>query len=150
MVSKLQEMTKASSSATVRDSSSSPAAGASVVAIENHATAMRIGDEVHRMRVRCSQLAESTATKALNRSVDRIEETLNEAGYTMPELVGKSYHDGMTVSAQFVADETLTPEQRVIARIIRPQINFRDMLIQPAEVEVRTGVTQRVPPLQPT
>lgn len=113
----------------------------------DHGLAIRVGDEMHRIRNRLSQLPETgTTTKSLRRSVDRIEESLNEAGYSIPDLAGKTYHDGMTLAAHFIVDETLVPDARVIGRVIRPQINFRDVLIQPAEVEVRTGIPLQTSP----
>jgi hypothetical protein len=113
----------------------------------DHALAIHVSDEIHRMRIRLSQLVEpGTATKALKRSVDRIEESLNEAGYSIPDLIGKTYHDGMTLDAHFIADEALVGDERVIGRIIRPQVNFHDLLIQPAEVEVRTGIPRHTSP----
>lgn len=124
-----------------------PAPAPAVTLPLDHGLAIRVSDEMHRIRIRLLQLPDAgTATKALRRSVDRIEESLNEAGYSIPDLAGKSYHDGMTLSAHFIADETLVPDARVIGRVIRPQINFRDSLIQPAEVEVRTGIPLQTSP----
>jgi len=50
------------------------------------------------------------------------------------------FNDGMTIQANFVADENLKDGESIIKRVIKPQINFNDNLVQVAEVEVAQGV----------
>ena len=45
----------------------------------------------------------------------------------------------MKVSANFRPDETLKNGEQVITRIIKPQVNFKDVMIQSAQVEVSVG-----------
>ena len=42
----------------------------------------------------------------------------------------------MNVSATFIQDDTLEPGQRIIKRVITPQINYNGQMIQTAKVVV--------------
>ena len=46
----------------------------------------------------------------------------------------------MTIDANFIPDENLNEGKEVISRVIKPQINYKGNLIQPAQVEVAQGV----------
>jgi len=45
----------------------------------------------------------------------------------------------MKVSANFRPDENLKQGEQVITRIIKPQVNFKGVMIQAAQVEVSVG-----------
>ena len=45
----------------------------------------------------------------------------------------------MNLQANFVIDENLKEGESVITRVIKPQINFKGILIQAAQVEVSQG-----------
>ena len=68
------------------------------------------------------------------------EEKINDMGYKIINLEGKPFNDGMTIQAHFVVDENLKDGETIIKRVIKPQINFNENLIQVAEVEVAQGV----------
>ena len=76
---------------------------------------------------------------ALNNSLTRLEEQFNDNGYELIDLVGKTFVDGLTVEARFVPSDDLQPGEQIITKVIKPQINYKDILIKPAEVEVSTG-----------
>ncbi|MBC8185738.1 hypothetical protein H8E88_32020 [candidate division KSB1 bacterium] len=106
----------------------------------DHSLPMKLGEEIHRMRKRLKIMDESQGTKVLNKRIESLEEKINDMGYEIVNLEGKPFNDGMTVQAKFVADENLKEGESIIRRVIKPQINFNDNLIQTAEVEVAQGI----------
>jgi hypothetical protein len=45
----------------------------------------------------------------------------------------------MKVSAKFKPDATLKRGEQIITRIIKPQVNYNNVIIQEAQVEVSVG-----------
>jgi hypothetical protein len=54
-------------------------------------------------------------------------------------MLNKPYDQGMKVSANFRPDESLKAGEQIITRIIKPQVNYNDIMIQAAQVEVSVG-----------
>lgn len=103
----------------------------------DHNLPLRVGDEIHRMRKRINNMPQDVkGLGALRNSLARLEEGFNEKGYEIMELVGRHYNDGMHVEARFVDDPNVPPGLEIITDVLRPQINFRDKVIQAAKVEV--------------
>ena len=46
----------------------------------------------------------------------------------------------MTVEARFIPDKNLKEGEEIITRVIKPQVNYKDTLIQAAQVEVAQGI----------
>ncbi len=107
----------------------------------DHILALRVGLEIHRMRKRMEQMPEKTRhLKALKNSLKRLEDAFNDKGYEMIDLLGKPFSDGLTLHARFAPSDELQENEQIITKVITPQINFKDVLIQAAEVEVSSGV----------
>ena len=101
---------------------------------------LKIADEIIRIRKNLSYLdPETKGLKQIEFAAERIQDYFNEYGYEIIELLNKPYHEGMDISAKFKTDNTLEPGQKIITRIIKPQINFQGTVIQSAEVEVSLG-----------
>ena len=77
--------------------------------------------------------------KQLRGCVRRIKENLHVEGYEITELRGRRYGTGMRVDADLVEDESLDPGQRLISRVNRPEVRFRNSIIQSAAVKVSVG-----------
>lgn len=106
----------------------------------DHSFALAVAGELHRMRTRVKNMPNDTVgLSALQRSLERLNEALESLGYSIPELLGKPYVQGMVLEARFTESDSLRPGERVITRVVQPQINYRDTLIQSADVEVSTG-----------
>ena len=106
----------------------------------DHSLALRVGEEIHRMRKRIENMPEDTkGLGALKNSLMRLEEEFNETGYEIIDLLGKPWNDGLTVSARFVPSDELKPGEQIITKIIKPQINYKGVLVKAAEIEVSTG-----------
>lgn len=107
---------------------------------EDHSLAIKLADEIHRMRRRISALPEDTkGLKSLTKSLERLEDELQEKGYEIVDYTGMDYIEGMTLKARFVPSDDLKNGQSVITRVVYPQVNFKDKLIQKADVEVSVG-----------
>lgn len=107
---------------------------------EDHSLAIKLADEIHRMRRRIEALPEGTkGLKSLSKSLERLEEELEEKGYEIIDYTGMDYIEGMTLKARFIPSDELDDGQSVITRVVYPQVNFKDKLIQQADVEVSVG-----------
>ena len=106
----------------------------------DHSFAKRVADEIVRITTNLSRM-DSTIKgyKQLSASVRKLEQSLNSNGYELEVLLNKPYDNGMNLQANFVIDENLKEGESVITRVIKPQINFKGILIQAAQVEVSQG-----------
>ena len=74
--------------------------------------------------------------KHLSRSIKQMKDNLLANGYELVDMLGKPYNDGMKVTANFIEDETLEKGQQIITGIIKPQINYKGIMIQSAQITV--------------
>ena len=102
----------------------------------NHILPIKLADEIHKMRKRLNTMDENQGVKVLSRRIESLEEALNKLGYEIKKLEGIPFIDGMNVEAHFITDESIAANEQIITRVIRPQVNYNDKLIQAAEVEV--------------
>jgi len=106
----------------------------------NNSLAIKVADEITRMRQRIETMPmEINGIIQLSKSLDRLEEELNNLGFELPTLLNSHYEEGMTIQARFIPSDKFTLGEKVITKVIKPQINFNGKLIQIAEVEVSTG-----------
>ena len=106
----------------------------------DHGLAIKLADEIHRMRRRITALPEDTkGLKSLSKSLERLEEELGSNGYEIIDYLGMNYTEGMTVKARFIPSDELNEDESIITRVVYPQVNFNDKLIQKADVEVSVG-----------
>ena len=78
--------------------------------------------------------------KQLMRCVRDVTENLRVHEYTMTDLLGRPYDGGMHVEAEFQADDRRAPGERTITRINRPEVRYRDRIVQNASVKVSVGL----------
>ena len=74
--------------------------------------------------------------KQLSRSIKQMKDNLLANGYEIVDMLGKDYHDGMRVIANFIEDENLPQSKQIITGIIKPQINYHGKMIQSAQITV--------------
>jgi hypothetical protein len=102
--------------------------------------AFKVADEITRMRQRIASMpSDINGIAQLSKSLDRLEEELSILGFELPDLLNMPYDDGMTVKARFIPSESMKTGERIISKVVKPQINFNGQLVQVAEVEVSTG-----------
>lgn len=78
--------------------------------------------------------------KQLSKSIKQMKDNLLVNGYELVDMLGKDYHDGMKVTANFVEDEELPAGKQIITGIIKPQINYKGKMIQSAQITVSQNI----------
>jgi len=107
----------------------------------DHSLALKVADEIMRINKNLSNMDQGTkGLKQLSASVKRIEDNFAANGYETPDLLNKHINPGMKVIiSNTVPDENLNHGDEVITRVIKPQVNFKGVMIQVAQVEVSVG-----------
>ena len=106
----------------------------------DHSLPLKLADEIHRMRKRLAALPEETkGLKPLTKSLERLEEELQEQGYEIIDYTGLKYTENMSIKAQLVPSDDLEEGQSIISKVLVPQINFKGVSIRMADVEVSVG-----------
>ena len=106
----------------------------------NHELALKVADEIIRIQKNLGNMdSETKGLKQLVASVKRIQDNFEANGYELIEMLNKPYDQGMKVTANFKPDETLKAGEQIITRIIKPQVNFKGVMIQAAQIEVSQG-----------
>lgn len=107
---------------------------------QDHSLSIRVADEIVRLKNNLSRMDENIrGYKQIKASVRKLEQSLNSKHYDLEDLLNKNYDNGMNLQASFIEDENLELGERIITRIIKPQINYKGKLIQAAQVEVSQG-----------
>jgi uncharacterized membrane protein YciS (DUF1049 family) len=107
---------------------------------QDHKLALKVADEIIRIQKNLSRMDENTkGLKQLAASIKRIQSNFASNGYELVEMLGKEYNEGMKVTANFIPSEELDTGEQVITRIIKPQVNYKEQMIQAAQIEVSVG-----------
>lgn len=107
---------------------------------KDHSLALKIADEIVRIEKNLTNMdPEIKGYKQLEASVKRIKDNFDANGYELVEMLNKPFDQGMNASITFRIDSSLKPGEQIISRIIKPQVNYKDKMIQPAQIEVSQG-----------
>ena len=99
----------------------------------NSPLAFKVADEITRMRQRISSMpTDMNGISQLLKSLDRLEDELGLLGFELPVLLNKPYNEGMTVKARFIPLAAMKQGERIISKVIKPQINYKGQLVQVA------------------
>jgi len=119
---------------------SAEANGHSKLAEPDHHLPLKLADEIHRMRKRLSSLPEDTkGLTPLQKSLERLESELADKGYEIVDHTGMAYTENLSVKARFVPSDDLGPDQKIISKVVVPQVNYKNVMIRSAEIEVNIG-----------
>lgn len=107
----------------------------------DHSLALKVASEINLIERNINLMDSKTkGLKQLQASVGKLKDNLSANGYEMPELLGKQFHPGMRVIvATSIPDENLEKGQEIITKILIPQVNYNDKMIQTAQIEVSVG-----------
>lgn len=106
----------------------------------DHHLPLKLADEIHRMRKRLASLPEDTkGLTPLQKSLERLESELSEQGYEIVDHTGMGYSENLSVKARFVPSDDLGPDQKIISKVVVPQVNYRGVMIRMADIEVSIG-----------
>ena len=107
---------------------------------KDHSLALKVADEIIRIQKNLHQMDTNIkGLKQLSASVKRIQDNFASNGYELVEMLGKEYNEGMKVMANFIPNEDLESGKQIITRIIKPQVNYKNEMIQSAQIEVSVG-----------
>ena len=103
----------------------------------DHSLTLKVADEIVKIEMNLSRMDESIkGYKQLSKGVQRIKDNFKANDYEIVDMLGKPYQAGMKAAVTFVTDDTLEPGQQIISRIIKPQGNYKQVMIQAAQIEV--------------
>lgn len=123
-----------------RNDESSGKSTNNIVDEPDHSLALKVADEIIRIQTNLSNMDSATkGLKQLAASVKRIQDNFQANGYDLIEMLNKPFDQGMNVVANFRPDETLSAGEQIITRIIKPQVNYKGVMIQSAQIEVSQG-----------
>ncbi len=107
----------------------------------DHSLALKVASEINLIERNINLMDSKTkGLKQLQASVGKLKDNLSANGYEMPELLGKQFHQGMKVIVtSSIPDENLEKGSEIITKILIPQVNFKDKMIQTAQIEVSVG-----------
>ncbi len=108
----------------------------------DHSLALKVASEINLIERNINLMDKGTkGLKQLERSVGKLKDNLSANGYEMPELLGKQYNQGMKVIVtSSIPDENLEKGSEIITKVLIPQVNFNDKMIQSAQIEVSVGM----------
>lgn len=107
----------------------------------DHSLALKVASEINLIERNINLMDSKTkGLKQLQASVGKLKDNLAANGYEMPVLLGKNFNQGMRVIvATSIPDENLEKGQEIITKILIPQVNYNDKMIQTAQIEVSVG-----------
>ena len=106
----------------------------------DHHLPSKLADEIHRMRKRLALLpAETKGLTPLQKSLERLDSELAEQGYEIVDHTGMAYTENLSVKARFVPSDDLLPDQKIISKVVVPQVNYHGVMIRMADIEVSIG-----------
>ncbi|MDR0368091.1 MAG: hypothetical protein LBH82_02995 [Bacteroidales bacterium] len=107
----------------------------------DHSLALKLADEITLMERNLSLMDSNTkGLKQLTRSIGKLKDNLAVNGYEISELLGKPYNEGLKVIViNSIYDESLKEGEKIISKIIKPQVNYQDKMIQAAQIELNVG-----------
>lgn len=108
----------------------------------DHSLALKLASEINLIERNINLMDKGTrGLKQLERSVGKLKDNLSANGYEMPELLGKPYHQGMKVIVtSSIPDENLEKGAEIITKVLIPQVNYNEVMIQTAQIEVSVGM----------
>ena len=106
----------------------------------DHSLVLKVADRLTAMETNLYRMDEKTkGIKFLKKSVKSIKENYMAKGYEIVEMLGQEYKEGLNVTANFIPNSEIETGNRIITRIVKPQVNYNNKMIQAAQIEVSVG-----------
>lgn len=107
----------------------------------DHSLALKVADEIVRIKTNLMRMDASVkGHKQLSKAVERIEANFLANGYEIVDMLGKPYIEGVKAAVTFIDDDTLKQGEKIITKVIKPQINYNNVMIQAAQIEVSQNI----------
>ena len=107
----------------------------------DHSLPLKVASEINLIERNVRLMDPKTkGIKQLTASVGKLKDNLVANGYEIIELLGKPFHQGMKVIViSSIPDENLEKDAEIISKVLIPQVNYNDKMIQTAQIEVAVG-----------
>lgn len=103
----------------------------------DHSLVKTLADRITFMEMTLYRMDSSVkGHKQLSKSIAQMKDNLLANGYEIVDILGKEYDEGMKVTANFVEDENIESGKQIITGIVKPQINYKGVMIQSAQITV--------------
>lgn len=103
----------------------------------DHSLVKTLADRITFMEMTLYRMDSSVkGHKQLSKSIAQMKDNLLANGYEIVDMLGKEYDEGMKVTANFVEDENIESGKQIITGIVKPQINYKGVMIQSAQITV--------------
>lgn len=103
----------------------------------DHSLVKALADRITFMEMTLYRMDSSVkGHKHLTRTIKQMKDNLLANGYELVDMLGKDYVEGMKVTASFVVDDNLEEGKQIITGIQKPQINYKNKMIQAAQITV--------------
>lgn len=112
-------------------------AGANASAEPDHSLVKTLADRITFMEMTLYRMDSSVkGHKQLSKSIAQMKDNLLANGYEIVNMLDKEYDEGMKVTANFIEDENIEAGKQIITSIVKPQINYKGIMIQSAQITV--------------
>ena len=117
-------------------------AGGNASAEPDHSLVKTLADRITFMEMTLYRMDSSVkGHKQLSKSIAQMKDNLLANGYEIVDMLGKEYDEGMKMdNVDFIEDETLPQGSQIITAIVRPQINYKGIMIQKAQIKVSQNI----------
>tara|TARA_B100000315_G_C14494803_1_gene549406 strand:- start:503 stop:1141 length:639 start_codon:yes stop_codon:yes gene_type:complete len=107
----------------------------------DHSLGVITGYELFRLKQYSKILnEEDTTNRRIIYSVNRLEEGYLSRGYKIEDYTGDDFVIEKNLKVvNRIEDENLAQGKKIIARMIKPTIYYKDVVLKPGEVEIKTG-----------
>ena len=106
----------------------------------DHSLALKVADEIVKMQMNLVHMdSKVRGHKQLTIAVTNVFDNFKANGYEIVDLLNKPYKEGMNMQATMEPDPSLKEGEQIIRRIIKPEIQFNNKIIQHAQVIVAYG-----------
>ncbi|MCD8303487.1 MAG: hypothetical protein LUC86_01480 [Prevotellaceae bacterium] len=103
----------------------------------DHSLAIAVANELTRIQQNLNHMDSSVkGVSQLRNRAKAILTTLNSKQYEVPDMLGRTYHDGDNMIATMELNEEMPVGTNRIKRVIKPQVSYAGKMIQAAEVVV--------------
>lgn len=104
---------------------------------QDHALALKVADEIERIEKNLERVEDQKRIKPLAKALERIRANFQSNGYEIDSLLNQKYDDRMSLDViNFKVDDTLKDGERIISRVVKPQVKYNGVLIQRGQVDV--------------
>lgn len=108
---------------------------------QDHSLIKTLADRITFMEMTLLKMDASVrGYKQLAKSINQMKDNLTANGYELVDMLGKVYKEGMNVTAIFVDDDSIEEGKQIITGIIKPQINYKGVMIQAAQITVSQNI----------